>query len=43
MIVVLRYIGVPTREVVEEVRALGFNICDSNVMMIWDEWINTRE
>jgi hypothetical protein len=43
MIVVLRYLGTPSHEVVAELSLLGFNVSESHVIMIWDDWVLNRE
>lgn len=38
MIVVLRFIGLQTNKVVEEIAKMGFRINESSVVSCWEDW-----
>ena len=42
MAVVLRFIGVPSHKVVEEIARMGFKVTESNVISCWDDWTRNR-
>jgi len=39
---VLRFIGVPSHKVVEEIARMGFKVTESNVISCWDDWTRNR-